>query len=153
MFLKKQINTCNPVVTTLENHRFFNLAKNMAAMSDHQYTHIGCVAVIGNRPISCGFNKNKTHTVQSYYNQYRGFSDISQLTQTGTHAEIDCLNKIWYQNVNWSKIKLYIFRIKNDGSIGIARPCPACMAAIKDKNIKDIYYTTDNGYVHEKLLS
>lgn len=32
----------------------------------------------------------------------------------------------------------------------MARPCPACMSAIKELGIKNIYYTTDNGYAYEK---
>ena len=38
-----------------------------------------------------------------------------------------------------------------DGSIGMARPCPACMQYIKDMGIKNIYYTTGDGFVHEVL--
>ena len=33
----------------------------------------------------------------------------------------------------------------------MARPCNACLAAIKDLGIRNIYYTTDDGFVHEKL--
>lgn len=33
----------------------------------------------------------------------------------------------------------------------MARPCLSCMAAIKDIGIKDIYYTTNDGYSYERL--
>ena len=33
----------------------------------------------------------------------------------------------------------------------MARPCPACMAAIKDFGIKNIYYTTDDGMAYENV--
>ena len=33
----------------------------------------------------------------------------------------------------------------------MARPCPSCMAAIRDLGIRDIYYTTNDGYVCERL--
>ena len=33
----------------------------------------------------------------------------------------------------------------------MARPCPSCMAAIKDLGIKNIYYTTNDGYSYERL--
>ena len=33
----------------------------------------------------------------------------------------------------------------------MARPCPSCMAAIRDLGIRDIYYTTNDGYVYERL--
>ena len=31
----------------------------------------------------------------------------------------------------------------------MSRPCPSCMAAIKDLGIRNIYYTTDDGFSHE----
>ena len=33
----------------------------------------------------------------------------------------------------------------------MGRPCESCMAAIKDFGIRDIYYTTNDGFVHERL--
>lgn len=33
----------------------------------------------------------------------------------------------------------------------MSRPCPNCMAAIKDLGIKHIYYTTNDGFVYENL--
>ena len=34
---------------------------------------------------------------------------------------------------------------------GMARPCASCMQAIKDLGIREIYYTTNDGYSYEKL--
>ena len=51
----------------------------------------------------------------------------------------------------FSKVKLYIYRIRKDQPFGLSRPCPSCMAAIKDLGIKDIYYTTNDGYVYERI--
>ena len=48
-------------------------------------------------------------------------------------------------------MKLYIYRIRKDQPYGMARPCPSCMAAIKDIGIKDIYYTTNDGFSYEYL--
>ena len=67
------------------------------------------------------------------------------------HAEINCLNQLKHMNVNFSKVKLYIYRMRNDRPYGMARPCPSCMAAIKDFGIRDIYYTTNDGFVHERI--
>ena len=36
---------------------------------------------------------------------------------------------------------------------GIARPCPSCMAAIRDIGIRDVYYTTDDGFAYERLTA
>ena len=67
------------------------------------------------------------------------------------HAEIKCLSQIKDIDINFSKVKLYIYRIRNDQPFGLSRPCPSCMAAIKDLGIKDIYYTTNDGYAYERL--
>ena len=67
------------------------------------------------------------------------------------HAEINCLNSIRNMDINFSKVKLYIYRIRKDRPFGLSRPCPSCMAAIKDIGIKDIFYTTNDGFVHEKI--
>lgn len=86
--------------------------------------------------------------MQKKYNKYRKSSDelLPKL-----HAEINCINSIKYLDINFSKVKLYIYRIRKDQSYGLARPCPSCMAAIKDLGIRDIYYTTNDGYVYEQL--
>lgn len=67
------------------------------------------------------------------------------------HAEIHCLNVIRNMDINFAKVKLYIYRIRKDQEFGLAKPCATCMAAIKDLGIRQIYYTTDDGYVFEKL--
>lgn len=54
-------------------------------------------------------------------------------------------------DINFTKVKLYIYRIRKDRDFGMSKPCDSCMAAIKDLGIRQIYYTTDDGYVFEKL--
>ncbi|WP_374047979.1 deaminase [uncultured Thomasclavelia sp.] len=130
------------------DYKYFQKAKQVADISDYRKTHIGCVAVYMGQVIGLGCNCNKTHPTQYYYNRYRIQSD-EMLPKL--HAEISCLNQIKHLNVNFSKIKLYIYRIRKDQPFGMARPCPSCMAAIRDLEIKDIYYTSNDRYVHEKL--
>lgn len=48
-------------------------------------------------------------------------------------------------------MKLYIYRTRKDIVCGMARPCASCMQAIKDLGIREIYYTTNDGYSYEKL--
>ena len=48
-------------------------------------------------------------------------------------------------------MKRYIYGIRKDQPCGMADPCPSCMAAIRDLGIRDIYYTTNDGYVYERL--
>lgn len=127
---------------------YFRKAKNVASISDYHKTHIGCVAVYQGQIIGLGCNCNKTHPTQKIYNKYRKQSD-SMLPKL--HAEISCINQIRNLNINFSKVKLYIYRIRKDQPFGLSRPCPSCMAAIRDLGIRNIYYTTNDGYVNERI--
>lgn len=130
------------------DYRYFKKARQVALISDYQKVHIGCVAVYQGNIISIACNTNKTHPMQKYYNRYREESDVMI---PKLHAEINCLNQLKHLNINFSKVKLYIYRIRNDRPYGMARPCPSCMAAIRDLGIRDIYYTTNDGYAHERI--
>ena len=132
---------------TQNDFRFFDKAKQVAKISDFKKIHIGCVAVYQGQIIGVGCNTNKTHPLQAQYNRLRNDKWIRH----SVHAEIACLNQIKNMNLKWSKVKLYIFRTRSDKPFGMSRPCPACMAAIKDMGIKNIYYTSDEGYIYEVI--
>ena len=131
------------------DYKHFRKARQIAGISDFKKIHIGCVAVYQGQVIGLGCNANKTHPMQKFYNRYRQQPDnlLPKL-----HAEISCLNQIKHLNINFTKVKLYIYRIRKDQPYGMARPCPSCMAAIKDLGIKNVYYTTDAGYAYEKII-
>lgn len=131
------------------NSQDFKYAARAADMSNYKRVHIGCMVVIGDKIVSSGYNQIKTHTLQAKYNNYRNFSVSNCINSI--HAEIDCLRFIQYRNIKWHKVKLYISRCKANGETGMARPCPACMMIIKKLGIKNIYYTTDDGYAYEKI--
>ena len=130
------------------DYRYFHKARQVATISDYDKVPIGCVAVYLGQIIGVGCNCNKTHPTQKYYNKYREQSEnmIPKL-----HAEINCLNQIKHLDINFSQVRLYIYRIRKDQPFGLARPCPSCMAAIKDLGIKNIYFTTNDGYSYEHL--
>ena len=130
------------------DYKYFLKARQVATISDYYKTHIGCVAVYQGQVIGLGCNTNKTHPVQKFYNRY---SEPSDTMLPKLHAEISCINQIKHLNINFSKVKLYIYRIRKDQPYGMARPCPSCMAAIRDLGIRDIYYTTNEGYSYERL--
>lgn len=136
-----------PLIKT-SDYKYFEKARNIATLSDYGKTHIGCVAVYQGQIIALGCNCNKTHPTQKYYNRYRKPSD-SMLPKL--HAEINCLNQLKHFNLNFSKVRLYIYRIRKDQALGLSRPCPSCMAAIRDLGIRDVYYTTNDGYAYERL--
>ena len=131
------------------DYKYFEKARKAATISDYYKTHVGCVAVYQGQVIGIGCNSNKTHPTQKFYNRYRVQSD-SLLPKL--HAEINCINSIKHLDINFSKVKLYIYRIRRDQPFGMSRPCPSCMAAIRDLGIKEIYYTTNDGYSYEKIV-
>ena len=130
------------------DYRYFEKARQIANISDYNRIHIGCVAVYQGQVIGLGCNTNKTHPTQKYYNKYRKPSDYML---PKLHAEISCINQLKHLDINFSKVKLYIYRIRKDHPFGLARPCPSCMAAIKDLGIREIYYTTNEWYSYEHL--
>lgn len=128
--------------------RYFQKARQTAETSDYKRTHVGCIAVYQGNIIGIACNTNKTHPMQKYYNRYRYHPQISYFYPK-LHAEINCISSIHNLDINFSKVKLYVYRTRCDQEYGIARPCPSCMAAIKDLGIRHIYYTTDDGYAYE----
>lgn len=130
--------------------RYFQKARQAAEISDYKRTHVGCVAVYQGNIIGIACNTNKTHPMQKYYNRYRYHPQTSYFYPK-LHAEINCISSIRHLDINFSKVKLYVYRTRCDQEYGIARPCPSCMAAIRDLGIRHIYYTTNNGYAYEQV--
>ena len=137
-----------------KDYKYYTKAKQIAQVSDFPKVHIGCIAVYQNHIIGIGCNTNKTHPTQKYYNRYRiddNDFDNSESLLPKLHAEINCINQLKHLKINISKVKLYIYRTRKDIVGGMARPCASCMQAIKDLGIREIYYTTNDGYSYEKL--
>lgn len=136
------------------DYKYFFKARQAASISDFHKTYIGCVAVYQGNIIGIGCNLEKTHPIQNYYNRYRNLYNESNFIPK-IHAEISCLNSICHldiMDINFSKVKLYIYRVRRDQDYGLLRPCPSCMAAIKDLGIRDVYYTTNEGFAYEKII-
>jgi len=133
----------------MTDEKFFEAAKKAASMSTFYKCHTGCVIVYKGSIISSGFNSNKTHPLQKEYNKERFDCDY---TPHYIHAEIHALSSLLNDDsINWKKVHIYIYRIYKNSSYGLARPCLSCMKLIKHLGIKNIHYTTNNGYAHEVL--
>ena len=130
--------------------KYFEHAKNIALMSDFKKEKIGCVIVYHKSIISFGFNTNKTHPIQMKYNKIR-FDNEDAIHKI--HAEISALIQIQYEDIQWNKVSMYVYRVSKsyESGYGMARPCKSCMAFIKKLGIKNIYYTTYDGFAHERL--
>ena len=139
------------------DERMFEKAREIAKTSDFDHFHLGCVITYKHHILSTGSNSNKTHPRQKYYNhRYRNFRSDSKPHTHTVHAEMAALNTIPYPigiQVDWKDVNVYVYRIAPGlpQHRGMARPCAACMAALKKLGIRNIYYTTDEGYAYERL--
>lgn len=130
----------------------FEIAKNEMNNSDFSgNAHIGCAVYYKGNIIAKGFNSNKTSPVQERYNVYRYRNEGDRYYPAKNHAEISTLKKIRNLDIDFSKVRVYTYRELKDGKIANSRPCPSCLAFIKQLGIKQIYYTTNDGYAKEKL--
>lgn len=140
------------------DYKMFDAARKVAHTSDFDVFHVGCVIVYKKHIIASAANTNKTNPTQKKYNRkYRKFNKGKGAILDKGHAEICALKSIPYplqQSINWKEVKVYIFRVCRGKPLGqgLSRPCPSCLAAIKDYGIQNIYYTTDEGYCHERLV-
>lgn len=130
---------------------YFEKAMNISFLSDFKQIHIGCIAIYKKHIIGTGFNTNKTNPIQMKYNKYRIMYSDGFTPQPKLHAEMSCLLSIKDMDIDFSKVKLYVYRQQADGELGMSRPCKACIHAIKDLGIKEIHYTTYDGYAKEIL--
>lgn len=118
-------------------------------MSDFKRVHIGCIAVYKNQILSVGYNTNKTHPLQKKYNKFRNINYDNVEPIPFLHAEMSCLLQIREMDIDFNKVELYIYREDRNGNLSMCRPCKACMKMIDTLGIKNIYYTTNNGYAKE----
>ena len=93
--------------------------------------------------------QDKTSPIQKQYNRERGFDPNESCVRNTIHAECHALSKIRDMDLDWSKVSVFVYRAKKDGSKGMARPCKACEAMLRNMGIKEIYYSTDTGFAHE----
>lgn len=135
--------------------QMFKAARKVAETSDFATFHMGAVVVYKKHIIGAASNSDKTHPMQAIYNQYRKFNKTKNGIKHSVHAEIAALNSVPYpigKDVDWSKVRVYIYRIAPGlpKGYGVAKPCPGCEQALRDLGIKHIYYTGDNSYVYER---
>ena len=138
-------------MTLTRSHRaYFKAAKAMSELSDFWQTQIGCVVVYKHKIISSASNSSKTNPVQKRYNKYRFDGDTGKHQ---LHAEVQALLPLLNRkDIDFSRVSLYIYRQYKNHDLAMARPCPSCMALIKDLGIKTLYYSGNNSYISETLL-
>ena len=116
--------------------RYFQMAHKFSAFGEHSLHRIGSVLVKGNRVISWGYNRDKTHTDSPHE-----FKSI--------HSEWDTIRKCTPEDVRGATI--YVSRSKKDGTPALARPCSSCYSMLKDLGIRSICFTIEGSYAKEEL--
>jgi len=102
---------------------------------------LGAVAIDSRGHIisSATNNYNKTHPLQRYFSELAGFSE----DKCYLHAELATLLKARTKQVDI----LYVARIMKNNHTGLAKPCNACMEAIKAYEVRKVVYTiSDNEF-------
>ena len=128
----------------MQHYKFFAKARQASLLSTHKF-RVGACLVISNS-IFIGFNKADV-------TDPKGNTKFNSI-----HAELDVLRKAGIHR-DFSKAKLYIYRaMKNPlfGIAGLAKPCDGCQILLKDKGIKEYYYSIDDhtfGCFNNKLIT
>lgn len=124
----------------------FRAAKEAALDSDFK-VRVGAVITKNGSVCSKGHSSEKTSPVMARYNKYRNFDNADKYVEHKLHAEIQALCKL----KNRTSDTIYVYRETADGVLALSRPCPACMAALRNAGIRNIYYTGNNSYIYERL--
>jgi deoxycytidylate deaminase len=126
--------------------RAYEYARNASLNSNFGCHALGAVAIYGGKVLAFGWNSLKTHPAQAHYNSLeRGFDGYYY--RSTIHAEMMVINKIKYLDINFSKVKIFVWRGKNGPRI--SKPCAACERALRDLGIKHIFYTGNDSYIEE----
>jgi deoxycytidylate deaminase len=100
-----------------------------------------------------GVNSNKSHPMQQRFNKRRFGAEIHDTVGHTLHAEMAAIKNAINRRVDLTGAAIYIARIGGKNTkYGMCRPCKACMEAIISVGITDIFYTTEQGIAHERVM-
>lgn len=139
------------------DYKMFERAKEVASKSDFSGgAKVGCVMVYHHKVIAEACNSDKTCPQQKYWNRKRTFRNLGGRVKHKAHAETEALKSIPYpvaQNIKWKDVDVYLFRVAPGLSMGqgLSRCCPSCMAMLRDKGIRHIFYSTEYGFAYENI--
>lgn len=139
----------------MNDSHLFKLARECSFNSDYTgcaSARLGAIIVYKGAVLAKGWNSDRTHPSQAYFNKWRYKNSGNNYLPPKIHAEICVLQKIRYLDIDFSQVHIFIYREIKTGHLAMARPCPSCMVAIKRMGIKHIHYTTDAGFCYEKLI-
>jgi tRNA(Arg) A34 adenosine deaminase TadA len=116
---------------------YVKLAIQQAESSVLQY-RMGAVLVKGKTVIGAGCNRNDHPKLRRWRSRHL-------FPHTGLHAEMAAL---W--GCDWKALpgtRLYVVRVKRDGSLAMAKPCKVCEELIGWAGIRKVYYSNLTGKI------
>lgn len=137
-----QINTENK-----KHDKIMNILSASAyAIEPVASARIAACIVLKNKIISFGYCQKKTHPLQKKYGKNNECVYL--------HAEIDAIRNAlnFYDISDLKKATLYVCRVKSDSKnhkkmvLGLAKPCCGCQRAIANFELKNVIYSTEEGY-------
>lgn len=114
----------------------------LARQSDFKYKLAAVVLDERDNPIADGRNARKTHPLQAKHAK-----KVKQEDKNYLHAEISALVKC-----RCKPYSILVIRVRNDSSLGMARPCDICLSAIVEAGISKIVYSDTNGNLIEETV-
>lgn len=105
-----------------------------------------------NRLVSVGQNTIKTHTHHKFNPKINTEGEnVSEFKKTC--SEFNSLNKIRrLTNIPFSKCTLINIRINRNGQLSNSRPCVSCDSLLNYLNIKEIFFTNNEGLFEKYLI-
>ena len=94
--------------------------------------------------IGIGINRyGKTNRISATYTSTKITNAANFIPSI--HAEVDLLGKI-KRIKDYSKYNVVVIRIDNQNKISNSKPCACCHSVLEQYNIKNIYYSTQDGF-------
>jgi tRNA(Arg) A34 adenosine deaminase TadA len=117
---------------------FLQLAIDTAKSSPSR-RRVGAVLLKKNKVIATAVNlEEKSHPLQAKLAQKVGLGEKIYL-----HAEISVLIK-----AKEDADTIVVARVNTQNKLRMAKPCPICALALEQEGIKNIYYTTNEGFMY-----
>lgn len=139
----------------MNDSHLFKAARKASKNADYTGANgvqIGCVAVYKGTILAKGCNSDRTHPMQERYNRFRYKNVGNRYLPAKCHAETAVISKLKNLDIDFSKVKIYLYREYKNGKLGPSAPCPSCEKMLMNLGIRTIFYTTDYGYEKRKIL-
>lgn len=117
---------------------FFNIAKAESLKAKHRQHKLGAVLVYRKGVVAKGHNDAvKTHPIMRKYDNYKTL-----------HAEVSAIIKLKNKDI-LKDCDMYIYRETKNGDLALSRPCSVCSKLLRMMGLRNVYFTTPNGWAKE----